>query len=147
MEWGLTSRRDRLQAYFSSQSQYFFDFHKWPKLWQDMALLEHKGHRERYRLFLFFVFNGLNPKIAKNWVMAADAGSDVAHDEDLNEYMVEFTIPGKYDASAHRHFDQLVVAAGKPTGTQGSLYNTTGQVYSFHQKRVVYVKTGTLDIY
>lgn len=64
-------RETRLRMFFTQQDE-FWRFHEWPKHFQEMALMKHKPYRERYRLFLFFVWNGLNPLTARMWVVMQD---------------------------------------------------------------------------
>lgn len=64
-------RLARVRNWFNSGED-FFKLREWPDYLQQMALKKHKSYRERYRLFLFFVANGLNPSQALNWVSLKD---------------------------------------------------------------------------
>lgn len=64
-------RQARLRNYFIKQD-YFWSFRDWPQWAQDTALKEHKRYRERYRLYLFWTFNGLDPATAVDWLTARD---------------------------------------------------------------------------
>jgi len=86
-------RKARLQNYFNRQDE-FWAFREWPLWVQQIALQAHKRFRERYRLFLFFVWNGLNPLTARMWVI-------------IRDYKGRF-IEEEYDRSAWSQLDQMV---------------------------------------
>jgi len=87
-------REARLSNYFNKQDD-FWAFREWPPWTQEIALQEHKRYRERYRFFLFLVFNGLNPLTARMWVAMKDCRGD-RH------------IEGDYDRNAWAHLDSMV---------------------------------------
>ena len=66
------AREGRLWNFFNSGED-FFSIKDWPVYLREMALKEHKNHRERYRLYLFLTANGLHPDVACSWVSAKDA--------------------------------------------------------------------------
>lgn len=65
------AREARLRNYFIKQDD-FWSFRDWPQWAQSAALQEHKRYRDRYRLFLFWTFNGLDPQTAVEWLIARD---------------------------------------------------------------------------
>jgi len=89
-------RETRVRNYFTKQDE-FWSFPEWPKHFQEMALMKHKRYRERYRLFLFFVYNGLNPLTARMWVV-------------MNDWKGRF-IEEDYDRSAWSQLDSQVTEA------------------------------------
>jgi len=87
-------REARVWNYFTRQDE-FWGIREWPEWAQQIALLEHKRYRDRYRFFLFLTFNGLNPLTARMWVVMMDYHN--------NRY-----IEGDYDRSAWSQFDSMV---------------------------------------
>jgi len=81
-----TPREARVWNFLNSGED-FFPIREWPNYLKEMALKEHKNHRERYRLFLFLSANGLHPDIAASWVLMAD-------------YMGKQILHGDYDRAA-----------------------------------------------
>lgn len=69
--WPTDQRSARLWNFFNSGED-FFKIVEWPTYLRAMALKAHKNYRERYRLYLFFVANGLDPVLAYYWVNARD---------------------------------------------------------------------------
>jgi len=61
----------RVWDYFDSGDE-FYKIRSWPRYLREMALKVHKSYRERYRLFLFFVANGLDPRTSYEWVCVKD---------------------------------------------------------------------------
>lgn len=49
---------------FFDSGEEFYKIRNWPRYLREMALKSHKKYRERYRLFLFFVANGVAPRRA-----------------------------------------------------------------------------------
>lgn len=89
-------RRLRMVIYFDNQDAWY-PYRLWPKWVQNDILLQHKKNNQRYRLFLFFTYNGLPPHAAVDWITA----SDITPSGDL--------IPdASYDSEAVRHFKQLL---------------------------------------
>jgi len=68
-------RMARLYAFFNKQD-WFWRIEEWPEWVQRLALMKHKDSRARYRLFVFFTYNGLPRDLAVSWVKAADARPD-----------------------------------------------------------------------
>lgn len=64
-------RSARVWNFFNNVSDWW-KISTWPGYLQTMALKEHKSYRDRYRLFLFFVGNGLDPMTAYHWVVMRD---------------------------------------------------------------------------
>lgn len=93
----LTPRETRLIEYFHRQDV-FWKYGEWPRWLQDMALLPHKANPQRYRLFLFFVGNGLDPETAAQWTLVIDA-------RPFNG--ATRLIQGAYDESAQDHIRQM----------------------------------------
>lgn len=57
---------------FFDTGEDFYKIRSWPRYLREMALRAHKNYRERYRLFLFFVANGVEPRVAYEWVSLRD---------------------------------------------------------------------------
>lgn len=106
----LTPREARLWQFFSGTGKngqdLFFSAREWPDYLVSMALLEHKNHRERYRLFLFLTANGLHPDLAEDWVRMTDIRPDGT------------PLFRVYDVAANRDFRDLHNRA-----TSGVLYD------------------------
>jgi len=84
-----------------------------------MCLKAHKTYRERYRLFLFFVANGVQPKIAYYWVCMRD----FANGEPVYE---------AYDASANAQFNHMIHAVEDHTFFYGKSW------FDMHLGRVIH---------
>lgn len=65
----------------------FYPSAMWPTWARHMLFKRHKNYHERYTLWLFFVGNGLDPEIARDWIMRW----------------------GGYDASAWSHITNMMV--------------------------------------
>jgi len=87
------AREARLMNYFNKQDD-FWAFREWPPWVQQEMIKDHKKGRERYKLFLFFVFNGLSPFTAQMWII-------------MQDYKGRF-IEGIYDRDGWAHFAQLL---------------------------------------
>ena len=94
---GLDARESRLWNYFTRQDD-FWPIREWPEWAREAALLHHKKYRERYRLFLFWTFNGLNPFTARMWLI-------------MNDYKNGRYIEEHYDRGAWSQIDGMVRAA------------------------------------
>lgn len=81
------AREARLWNYFTQQDD-FWPIREWPLWAQEIATNaairdkkpanNHKTYRERYRIFLFWTFNGLNPQTAAGWLYMSDYKNGVA---------------------------------------------------------------------
>lgn len=111
-------RRLRLSLFFEYQDAWF-PYKDWPKWVQLTILLKHKKNNDRYRLFLFFTYNGLPPYVALEWITAADLAPSGR------------LIQGDYDGEAIRHFKQLTRLS-----EQGILQRQGKNIYNLHTKRV-----------
>jgi len=103
-------RKARLQNYFNKQDE-FWAFREWPLWVQEIALQRHKRYRERYRFFLFLVFNGLNPLTARMWVI-------------MKDYRGYRFVEEEYDNSAWSQIDGMVRDAFNK-----NLYKNRGKVF------------------
>jgi len=103
-------RKARLMNYFNKQDE-FWAFREWPNWVQQIAIQAHKKYRERYRFFLFLVFNGLNPLTARMWVIIRDYRNGHFVEED-------------YDNSAWSQIDGMVRDAFNK-----NLYKNRGKVF------------------
>jgi len=54
---------------FLEDGDLFFPLSKWPPIAQGYMLKLHKLRNERYYLMRFFVYNGLQPNVASNWIL------------------------------------------------------------------------------
>lgn len=91
----LTPREVRLWNYFNFYQDIFYPIERWPKYLAEMVLLDHKNNQNRYKLFLFLVYNGLAVWDAADFIMIRD----------VSEY--GDIIIGEYDASARRQIFQM----------------------------------------
>lgn len=83
---------------------------------QDLVQQDHKDNRERYRLFLFLVINGLRPDLAKDitWMY------DVAHGK--------YPLIAEYDRAAQSQMDIMIADT-----YSGKIYEQPrSKVYSIH---------------
>ena len=93
-------REAALWNHFNSSKFDWYPIREWPKYIQEMALKEHKNNRERYKLFLFFVGNGMNPYTATINCMLRDVRpSEYDRGRKYDVY--------PYDHKAMEHFAQL----------------------------------------
>lgn len=99
-----TRREARLRNYFMKQDT-FYPISQWPQWVQNDVTLEHKTNRNRYNLFFFFASNGLDPEVAKDWVLAVDATGDTL-------------IQGAYDAKTDYQMNRQLV----PQAYAGTLW-------------------------
>lgn len=90
----------------------------WPDYLQVMAMKDHKSYRERYRLILFFLWNGLSPILAHSWTIMKDYRNGV--------------IPWRYDVSAQNQFKYIL-----RKHLDGALYHRRLSVYDLNERRVV----------
>lgn len=127
------NRRLRLQLYFEEQDA-FFPYASWPGWVQRDILIKHKRTEQRYRVFLFLVYNGLPPHVALEWVAAQDIdirGNVRMLRKLANIHSTGNLIQGEYDASAVRHFKQLVRNA-----ESGILQRQAKAIFNMHTRRV-----------
>lgn len=94
----LTPRETRLIEFLHTQDV-FWKYSEWPAWVREMVLLPHKKNPQRYRLFLFFVGNGLHPETAALWTLLIDVRKTQGG---------WFLIRGQYDDDAMRHMEQMV---------------------------------------
>ena len=111
-------REGRLWFFFNSGED-FYPIRLWPVYLRAMCLKAHKTYRERYRLFLFFVANGVAPKIAYYWVCMRD----FANGEPVYE---------AYDASANAQFNHMIHAVEDHTFFYGKSW------FDMHLGRVIH---------
>lgn len=90
---------------FFDSGEEFYKIREWPRYLREFALMSHKGYRERYRLFLFFVANGVSPRRAYELM----AIKDVRNGKEIYE---------TYDASANQQ-----MAAAISDAQSGRLFN------------------------
>jgi len=64
-------REARVWNFFNRQDD-FWPIREWPLWAQRVALMEHKKHDDRFSLFRFLVFNGLEPQLSLHWVKCKD---------------------------------------------------------------------------
>jgi len=86
------AREARLINYFTKQDD-FWAFREWPLWVREEMIKDHKLNHARYKLFLFFTFNGMNPDTTYQWVIMQDFKGA--------------PIDGIYDRDGWAHFDQL----------------------------------------
>jgi len=94
-------REARLWNYFTRQDD-FWPIREWPAWAQEVALMSHKNYRERYRLFLFWTFNGLNPNTAAGWLY-------------MRDYRHPTPLAGDYDRSATSQINGMIKQAQRGT--------------------------------
>lgn len=68
------------------EGEVFYPMNMWPQWAVRLYLLAHKDRVQRFSLWLFFVGNGLEPNIARQWILSG----------------------GGYDLSAIRQMQELV---------------------------------------
>jgi hypothetical protein len=90
-------RSARVWNFFNSGED-FWRISAWPAYVREMCLKPHKAYRERYRLFLFFVANGVEPVLAYYWVCIRDI--------DYGRPVYE-----SYDASANAQMNAMIADA------------------------------------
>jgi len=92
------AREARLMNYFNQQDD-FWAFREWPLWVQEEMVKAKKRNHARYKLFLFFTFNGLNPDTTFRWVSMQDFKGG--------------PIDGPYKPKHWAHFAQLLTLAKK----------------------------------
>jgi len=97
MDRALDARESRLWNYFTRQDD-FWPIREWPHWASTIALQHHKKFRDRYRIFLFWTFNGLNPNPAAAWLYMCD-------------YKHPNPIAGIYDNSAVSQINGMIAQA------------------------------------
>lgn len=112
-------RSARLWNFFNTGED-FYKIQTWPNYVAAMALKAHKNYRERYRLFLFFVANGIAPEVAYYWVC-------------MRDYENGEPVYEAYDASANAQMNAQIQAA-----RNGSIFNGKSW-FDMHLGRVVHV--------
>jgi len=95
------AREGRLWNYFTKQDD-FWPIREWPPWAQATALQSHKKYRDRYRIFLFWTFNGLNPNTAAGWLYMSD-------------YKHNIPLAGIYDNSAVSQINGMIKQARNGT--------------------------------
>jgi len=111
------ARSARLWNFFNSGED-FYKIALWPKYLREMALKAHKPYRERYRLFLFFVANGLDPKQAYYFIC-------------MRDFVDGEPVYEAYDASANAQMNAQIQAT-----VNGTIFNGRSW-YDMHLGRVV----------
>jgi len=114
-----TPREARVWNYLNGDTP-FWEIRVWPQYLQALALKEHKVNRERFTLYFFLTANGLDPKLARDWVLMTDY---VRRTDTANREMK--IISQGYDRAAGLHIEQLYIQAGTGTLFQGRkrMYN------------------------
>lgn len=97
-------RQARLWRYFNEVQDLFWAIRHWPNYIRDMAMKEHKSNRERYRLYIFFSANGLDPQSTMEWIWM----------KDYNHH-TSTPIHENYDRSAIDQITSLEKKAGEGT--------------------------------
>lgn len=132
---GVSSRIKGLYYFFSSVQDVFFQpftenfegvkVNQWPVWVINTLLLPHKKYRDRYRLFQFFVTNGLDPEIASLFVRV------LAYD-----IYYEQLIIGDYDKNALAHLSSMVSEVRDGTFFKKSSERGYSKVYNILSGRV-----------
>lgn len=92
-------------------SDVFYDYETWPA-WAKMSFdKKHKNRNERFKLFVFFWRNGMEPGTARRWVMIHDT----------------------YDKAAWESMEDLVQKTRTKHGTE---YLERIPIYIFNSNRV-----------
>ena len=119
MEQGVpTDQREGRLWFFFNSGEDFYPIRLWPAYLRCMALKAHKTYRERYRLFLFFVANGVEPKLAYYWVC-------------MRDYVNGEPVYEAYDASANAQFNHMIHAVQNHTFFLGKSW------FDMHLGRVI----------
>jgi hypothetical protein len=66
----------------------FFPIYTWPQWLQDLFMQQHHNRSQRFLLYLFFVGNGLHPRIAIPWIVY-DGGYDTSAQRQMNELLTK----------------------------------------------------------
>jgi len=111
-------RAARLYSFFRRQD-WFWGIDEWPEWAQRMAVKRHKDSRERYRLFVFFTYNGLAGDLAASWIKARDVRQD------------GWLVWERYDVPAMNQLATLQREA-----RSGELFNKCGKVMDMTKGRV-----------
>lgn len=74
----------------------FYPIRLWPTEMQELWLANHRNNEQRFKLFVFWVMNGMDPRVAGSHILATDTAPN-------GLYRAE-----GYDAAAWRHKDDLV---------------------------------------
>jgi len=121
-------RQARLRNHFNGQAwrDLFWPLREWPNWAQELALKEHKGNRDRFSLFYFFVANGMDPWQARHAVLAFDARPTA--------FGIEL-IDGDYDVHARRQIMQMIKQA-----EDGSLFKTNKRYFDMTLGRTIMAK-------
>jgi len=87
----------------------FYKYQTWPGWVKKDLLLRHKNNRQRYNLMFFLTGNGLNPIVARDWILTQSIGP--------NGQMIGETHPA-YGVSK-KHLDQMLTQIERGTFFQG----------------------------
>ncbi len=112
------AREARLMNWFKKQDS-FFSYREWPEWAQGLALMAHKNSSESYNLFYFLVGNGLDPKLAADFIGGSDAtptgslipGAYSAKERDELTRMMRLVYEGQFFTGEKRVFD---IEKGRP---------------------------------
>jgi len=79
-----------------NEGKVFYPIRLWPTDMQLLWLKDHRNNGDRFQLFLFWVMNGMDPRMAGNHILATDTAAG-------GLYLAQ-----GYDGAAWRHKDDLV---------------------------------------
>jgi len=87
----------------------FYKYQSWPEWVKKDLLLKHKNNRQRYNLMFFLTGNGLNPIVARDWILT----NTIGHNGKMigEQYLL-------YGASK-KHLDQMLTQIERGTFFHG----------------------------
>lgn len=63
-------------GYTDAYADDFYKYQSWPEWVKKDLLLKHKNNRQRYNLMFFLTGNGLNPIVARDWILTQSIGNN-----------------------------------------------------------------------